>query len=97
MPDREKVIRGLAVCTDHTPGDDCQKCPYHGEEYCTDAVMRDALDLLRENEPVEPIKEPLAGSDYAIWQCGECRAWLRISDRFCGRCGKKVKRDADGA
>ena len=50
LPDREKVIRGLTVCTDHKPGDDCQKCPYQGEEYCTDAVMRDALDLLRENE-----------------------------------------------
>lgn len=47
---REKVILGLTVCTDGTPSEDCRKCPYQGKEYCTDAVMQDALTLLKEDE-----------------------------------------------
>lgn len=47
---REKVILGLTVCTDGTPSEDCRKCPYQGKEYCTDAVMQDALSLLKEDE-----------------------------------------------
>ena len=51
MPDRERVLKGLEVCTEHSsPVEDCRKCPYQGEEYCTDAVMLDALALLRERE-----------------------------------------------
>lgn len=46
MPDREKVILGLTVCTDSTPTEDCRKCPYQGKEHCTDAVMQDAIALL---------------------------------------------------
>lgn len=97
MPDRVKVIRGLECC--NAPNRH-EGCPYDGAAHyniCTHHLLTDAIALLREQEPVEPIKEPLAGSDYAIWQCGNCKAWLRITDRFCGRCGKAVKRDADGA
>lgn len=54
MPDREAVIRGLTVCTDSTPVEECQKCPYQGNDYCTDAVMLDALALLQEQETVKP-------------------------------------------
>ena len=83
MPDREKVIGELETLTM------CGR--YDALVVC---VAREAIALLREqSEPVKPIKEPLAGSGYAIWQCGNCKAWLRITDRFCGRCGKKVKRD----
>lgn len=45
-PNIEKVIRGLTVCTDDSTFEDCRKCPYQGEDYCTDNVMTDALALL---------------------------------------------------
>ena len=88
MPNREK-IESLKQCLSAS----CRgfrTCPYSITEW--DAIEA-VLELLAEQEPVKPIKEPLAGSDYAIWRCGNCKAWLRITDRFCGRCGKKVKRD----
>lgn len=92
MPDREKVIKGLTVCTEYgTPVEDCRKCPYQGEEYCTDAVMLDALALLREQEPVKPTEKN--GWHY----CGACGR-LIDSDfadeevfQYCPNCGRAVK------
>ena len=62
MPDREKVIRGLTICTNHiSPIEDCEKCPYQYEDHCTDTLMMDALDILREQpEPVKPKRESRA-------------------------------------
>ena len=88
MPDREKAIRGLIVCSGD--GECCDRCPYQGEEYCTDAVMRDALELLREQEPVKPFHECTDG----------LYPRTLISNKyfvFCPYCGRKVKWDADGA
>lgn len=89
MTDRENVIKRLEECLSAS----CRgfrTCPYSDDEW--DAV-KTALALLREQEPMKPIKEPLAGSDYSISRCGECKAWLRITDRYCGRCGRAVKWD----
>ena len=54
---REKVIRGLECCTK----DECECCPY--EDVCFgddevelfDTLARDALALLKAQEPVEPV------------------------------------------
>ena len=55
MADREKVISGLEHCTKHVY--DCntdRSCPYNpcinGHD-CIDTVMRDALALLKAQEP----------------------------------------------
>lgn len=59
--DREKVIKGLEICTADIPiengihkDDMCQKCPYHNEKYAycfeKDKLMQDALALLKEQE-----------------------------------------------
>lgn len=52
MPDREKVINGLEVCTSIADGESCPKdCPYYQEVcYGYDQLMRDALALLKEQE-----------------------------------------------
>ena len=57
MIEREKVIKGLTVCT--KPGTrgcvyDIKECPYDNSG-CRMALMRDALSLLKEQEPVVPL------------------------------------------
>ena len=49
MPDREKVIKGLEICTSRPCY--CTDCPYK-KECCVDSqnVMEDALALLKEQE-----------------------------------------------
>lgn len=47
MPDREKVEKGLNICTSAEP---CNGCPYLGERNCSLAMVRDALTLLKEQE-----------------------------------------------
>ena len=53
MTDREKVIRGLEICT--KPGYCSDRCPYYHIEItdgsCDYFLLTDALDLLREQEP----------------------------------------------
>lgn len=54
MADREKVIKGLACCTE--PGHDCNaNCPYIDAEHawmtCCDILMTDAFALLKAQEP----------------------------------------------
>ena len=59
MPNLEKVIRGLECCTespDTIDLEDCRRCPYMDEKNCSCVVMRDALAILREMEPLKPKK-----------------------------------------
>lgn len=70
MTDREKVIRGLECCLPTglvKSGDACNQCPYgsldkrHSDGYCIRKIMEDALELLKEQEPVA----------HAAWLCKE--------------------------
>ena len=49
MPDREKVKKGLDICTSKEP---CNGCPYLKERNCSLAMVDDALALLQEQEAV---------------------------------------------
>lgn len=49
MIDREKVIKGLESCIRGL----CDTCPYYGEKPCEDKMKRDALALLKAQEPIE--------------------------------------------
>lgn len=54
MTDREKVINGLHCCA-HTDGINCIYCPYdNADEDCTALMSMDVLELLKEQEAVEP-------------------------------------------
>ena len=57
--DREKVIKGLEVCTSIEDGESCPKeCPYYQDVcYGYDQLMRDALALLKEQEAVARCKD----------------------------------------
>ena len=49
MPDREKVLKGLEICTSPVCRTDC---PYDNERNgCSLMLMQDALELLKAQEP----------------------------------------------
>ena len=112
MPDREKVIKALKCCADKT-GKCCYECPYEPEcnsdqesvsfdsdpECVSFNMLKDALTLLQEQEPVEPTAE-----DEAIrvkYNCGVCGYLvgfvstihddMQYRAKFCPECGKRVK------
>ena len=94
MIDREKVIKGLECCAHEAIGD-CNNCPYNeNTPHCDIAMMRDAIELLRAQEPVEPLRI----NHDTKWQrdteciCGECGgSFYRLKVNFCPWCGKAVK------
>lgn len=109
MSDLEKVINGL---TQHLSGKvpRCDNCMYSGAEdmkkytdpySCALSVMADALQLLKEQKPVEPVRDPKCGR---VWLCGNCGQFVGFEDNdpsdpneydhFCRSCGKAVKWDA---
>ena len=85
MPDREKYIKVLS------------KTVKTVKEYNEDAPIKislecveDILELLKEQEEVEPIP-PTDESD--LWKCGNCKHQLFrcTHQRYCDMCGRKVK------
>ena len=92
MADREKVMQWLETCANG-----CEDgCPYEYKNLvyrveCKADLMSDALELLKAQEPVKPIKP--RGS--ASWICGACKIAIGTSliYRFCPWCGAEVKQD----
>lgn len=102
--DRDNVIRGLECCLS-TDLNDCTptRCPYFG--FCgghgaPDEILRDALALLKSQEPVEPkivdtSNSMLYHNDmFKNHYCGNCGEFLHVVNRkdlFCSQCGRAVK------
>ena len=92
MADREKVIQWLEACSVG-----CEEgCSYEydglvSKVECKADLMRDALELLKAQEPVEPIRNDI-GIGY-WYQCGSCGAALGVDWKYCHNCGKAVKWD----
>lgn len=104
MIDREKVIKALKCCAGTNEGKTCiyiataNNCPYEdllgeyeGAYYeCTTALATDALELLKEQEPVKPDYMPTT----LEWSCGNCgQSFDRCKYKYCPYCGRKVKWD----
>ena len=51
MTDREKVIKGLECCVYNDGLGNCKVCPYEGLTTGCDDLRRDALSLLKAQEP----------------------------------------------
>ena len=96
MMDREKVTKGLECCS--VLEGKCEECPYETEvcyvAECTSALAKDALELLKEQEPV-PLIHSAEYEEY--WDieniCPKCNArWISLAeDHFCPQCGQAVK------
>lgn len=55
-----------------------------------------ALELLKAQTPVKPVKSKLSwehGYNWDIWDCGHCGSQLRSDANYCDRCGHKVNWD----
>lgn len=92
MTDREKVIKGLEDVDKyfHRMTEVC----YHGDEgtFCElKEKVVDALELLKEQEPVEP-RIQTSGSGVTWWNvCGNCQTAINPNDKYCHECGRPVK------
>lgn len=80
--DMEKVIEGLETIRYNL------RQMNHGllADFCDDA-----LELLKEQEAVEP-KVEKAILDYQSWHyiCGDCGGQIDIQDNYCRHCGRVV-------
>ena len=82
MHNREKVIKGLELCTNISQDGCLMLCPYKDEKdetysgFCEQVLKQDALALLKEQEAmVKPTKCP----------CGEL--FDAKDSSFCPKCG----------
>lgn len=97
MQDREKVIRGLECLI--TNEVDCDGCQYNEGENssCLRNIAKDALGLLKLQEPARAIREFSDDFSYdggSWWyECGNCQNPVDYHDVFCSYCGKRLKWD----
>lgn len=95
MTDLEKAIKGLKCCAATIRG--CAacptECPYYGK--CLGGgngvffdLMKDALAMLKAQEPVEPMKR-IEETEWTV--CGCCKSHIISKWSFCPYCGKAVK------
>lgn len=95
MTDREKVVSEFERCIGlFSPADT-------SDEYFI-CVCKRALELLKEQEAVKPIKPIYHGDDsYTCDNCGETVGWEemaccgidQVKFKYCPGCGRKVKWD----
>lgn len=92
MPDRKTIIAALEYCAVGTR--DCHGCPMKdGCKGVSNGAMAAAARLLKEQEPVEPIRQ--WDDDETTWwySCGSCVQAVDYKDKFCRHCGKGLKWD----
>lgn len=90
MSDKEKVLKGLEVCTSKPPT--CTGCPYFDEcKIDAQKLKEDALSMLKEQEPVEPEVEVLNEID-RLYRCQKChKHFFYEKQKYCDQCGQAVK------
>ena len=95
MTEREKVIKGLELCSrEHPMTIGCLlDCPYDNVDGCKKKLMQQALALLKAQEPVEPTIGGDADGPCGNWwyQCGKCKEAIDYHDKYCRTCGQAVK------
>ena len=90
MPDREKVIKGLGCCIYSEEECECpEDCPYVDDDMseCQAKVMRDALELLKEQQ--EQLDELVPPKKWII--CKACGHKLRNDWLWCPWCRWEIR------
>ena len=82
MPDRDKVIKEFADYVKYFK----PHCIGDVEDH---EMLKDVLELLKEQEPVKPKYIP-PKSIYS-WECGVCAEPFDRIANYCPNCGKPVK------
>ena len=102
MTDREKVIKALAYCVfpvskgfpyqSHIADKGCEAvgCPYRDD---CDQMLLDALELLKEQEPVKPEPYLVSHPEYKFYRCPVCKMVWYYKGNYCLNCGRRVKWD----
>lgn len=96
MPDRKEIIKGLLQhCEGSIFVDRCGECPYYDVVtddpfQCRDGLLMDALVLLKEQEPVRPIKKLGIVESFKCGACEWVLGWAAGFPLYCPRCGRKV-------
>lgn len=89
MADREKVFDALRNCVTEPKCKDCpwEDCEQIGCKRVTVPVtlLLDTLKLLKEQEPVKPIRLE------NWWKCPACEQNIVANMKYCPGCGRKVK------
>ena len=68
-------------------------CPYGDcKKGCAKTLAQDALALLKQHMPVEPIQDMVG--DRLFWVCGSCGHDVNQNDLYCANCGREIKWDA---
>ncbi len=95
MTEREKVIKAIEIC--YSEKHNCTECELFYVEDCNDKLMRDVLELLKEQEPKQVIGIADSIEGMEVGYCPSCdRAIVnkKIDEtKFCKFCGQAVKWD----
>ena len=91
MADIEKVIKGLE-CEAYSEYARCNQCPYVKFHKCKTLLMRDALELLKEQEP-KSVDEHGRMFTIRYGSCPNCLKQIDsdVNPKACGHCGQAVK------
>ena len=109
MSSPKKVIKGLECCFKYETHLSiagsliCEECPYNKDDYsgtCTSLLLKDALELLKEHEPIllenqhKPYGHIINVNSPWISKCPRCGKKIEGKQtRFCKYCGQAVKWD----
>lgn len=110
MIDRENVIYSIERCICHVP-DACRDCGYdnYGEyNECVDKLLRDALEMLKEQEPKHGKWVRLTGMAPPEYHghkvCSVCgclapydpiHPWREELSKYCPGCGAKMEGEVE--
>ena len=83
MRDRETVIKALEHCSRRLG---CNTCPYDHGCGRQSLLLEDAAKLLKEQEPVKPIRQ----EGFSSVKCGKCNSTIPLYCIYCPFCGRKV-------
>ncbi len=91
----EKVIQGLTDICDEAY-ERWARCPYTEDKLLTliKWKMPGAIAMLKELEPMKPIKKLGIVEPYKCGACGWVIGWESSFPLFCPKCGKKVDWDS---
>lgn len=95
MMDQETIIKGLEIereCVSRDCDRDCGKCDLAQDRDWLLSVYDGALELLKEQEAVEPVLMREGRNEYYNdYVCPECDNELVFGQNFCSECGRPVK------